>query len=271
MELFGIIYIILFVPFKASHKARTKEADWLDIRQAEEFSQNSWWGGDKNTNFSKYAEQCFRAYLGKMLWKKKALLHHTHGNQILPLMGCSQHEVHTTLICTCRYAALQVFLRHVHMCTLSPRLEYKLPKGRTWVFSFSPAGSGILAWAGQALGKGWCRSGEQGKGGAKPPAVTGSVKNTGEHLCHHQGRVITCASDVPTWPLSQASLREGSETAGGSWKSLRSLLSRSHLLPQCIPQSLLKREYKITATKQGTKPNRISLESVGAKLHIEKD
>lgn len=54
-------------PNQVSHGAGTKEADLLDIRQAEEFSQNSWLGCDKNTNLSKYAEQCFRAYLGKML------------------------------------------------------------------------------------------------------------------------------------------------------------------------------------------------------------
>lgn len=54
-------------PIQASHRAGTKEADLLDICQAEEYSQNSWLGCDKNTNLSKYAEQCFRAYLGKML------------------------------------------------------------------------------------------------------------------------------------------------------------------------------------------------------------
>lgn len=79
---------------------------------------------------------------------KKALLHHTR-NQILPPMGCSQHEVHTTLICTCRYAALRVFLRYVQMCTPSPHLEYKLPPGRTWVFQFSPP-QGLARWSGQA-------------------------------------------------------------------------------------------------------------------------
>lgn len=70
-------------PIQASHSTRTKEADLLDIRQVENFSQNSWLGCDKNTNLSKYTEQCFRAYLGKMLFKKKkkALLHHTHGTR----------------------------------------------------------------------------------------------------------------------------------------------------------------------------------------------
>ena len=66
-----------------------------------------------------------------------------------PLMGCSQHEVHTTLICTCRYATLQVFFRHVQMCTLSLKLEYKPPKGRTWVFQLSPH-SVWCSWCGQA-------------------------------------------------------------------------------------------------------------------------
>lgn len=125
-------------PIQASHSTRTKEADLLDIHQGENFSQNSWLSCDKNTNLSKYIEQCFRAYLGKMLFKKiRKLYCITHMEPDSPLMGCSQHEVHTTLICTCRYATLQVFFRHVQMCTLALKLEYKPPKGRTWVFQLS--------------------------------------------------------------------------------------------------------------------------------------
>ena len=99
-------------PIQVSYSTRTKEADLLNIRQVENFSQNSWLGCDKNTNLSKYIVQCFRAYLGKMLFKKKKKKPYciTHMEPDSPLMGCSQHEVHTTLICTCRYATLQVFL-----------------------------------------------------------------------------------------------------------------------------------------------------------------
>lgn len=59
-------------------------------------------------------------------------------------MGCSQHEVHTTLICTCRDAALQVFSRHVQMCTLTPPLEYKLPKGKTRALWLLPSSGPVL-------------------------------------------------------------------------------------------------------------------------------
>ena len=73
-------------PIQVSYSTRTKEADLLNIRQVENFSQNSWLGCDKNTNLSKYIEQCFRAYLGKMLFKKKkkkSLIASHTWNQIL--------------------------------------------------------------------------------------------------------------------------------------------------------------------------------------------
>lgn len=63
-------------PIQASSRTRTKEADLLDICEAEEFSQNSWLGCDKNTNLSKYAEQCFRAYLGEDAIKKLYCITH---------------------------------------------------------------------------------------------------------------------------------------------------------------------------------------------------
>lgn len=83
--------------------------------------------------------------------KKSFIASHTW-NQILPLMGCIQHEVHTTLICTCRYAVLQVYLRHVRMCILTPRLEYKLPKGKTWSSSYypPPLSQCLEYWSGKA-------------------------------------------------------------------------------------------------------------------------
>lgn len=119
-------------------------------------------------------------------------------------MGCIQHEVHTTLICTCRYAVLQVFLRHVQMCILTPQLEYKLPKGRTWSSIYYPPPpvpvSRILVWESQALGNCCHLSEDQGQECAKPTALKEGVKNTGEQLCHHQDRVITCAKGMPKWP-----------------------------------------------------------------------
>lgn len=133
-------------------------------------------------------------------------------------MGQSQHELHTTLICTCRYAALQVFCRHVQMCTLSPPLEYKLPQGRTRVFQLAPPRR-LRHRSGEARParvQGRCLSGEQGAGCAKLPAAEEGVKNSGEQLCHHQDRVITCANGMPKWPLSQSVFRGRSATAGGS-------------------------------------------------------
>lgn len=105
------------------------------------------------------------------------------------------------------------------MCAPSPRLEYKLPQGRTWVFQRSPPQRLVHpAWVGQALPGGCRLSVEQGEGCAKPPALEEGVKNTGERLCHHQARVITCANGMPKRPLSQSAFRGRSETAGGSWK-----------------------------------------------------
>lgn len=77
------------------------------------------------------------------------------------------------------------------------------------------------------------------------------MKNTGEQLCHHQDRVITRASDVPKWPLSQSFFLETEvRLQVVADESLMSSSPEAIYLLSTLPNSLLRREYRITGTKR---------------------
>ena len=65
------------------------------------------------------------------------------------------------------------------MCTLSPRLEYKLPKGRTWVFQLSPRRVQDPGLGGPSLREGLVSEWGAGEG-RRQASSKESVKNAGE-------------------------------------------------------------------------------------------